>query len=260
MSEPNEPLDTVSTPEEKEQAAAQGWREEPREGFKTAKEFLEFGERVAPIIRERRDHLAAQVEALRLENQGMKEAFFKSQHEAKMEGYKKAKAELIEKQNAAFANADEDTFKRTAAALEKLEPPEPVKVPAQKPAADPAFVEWQAANTWYGTDKVMSAAADAIGKDVNDTTGLVGPAFYKEVERRVKEEFPHKFGNPNRKAPNSAETGATPPPAKTGKKDFSSLPADIKAGAEYAMKAFGYKTKEDFATSWWREADKHGWA
>lgn len=256
----SEPLDTVSTPEEKAQAAAQGWREEPREGFKTAKEFLEFGEKVTPILKERRDHLVTQVEELRRENQGMKEAFFKAQHEAKLEGYRKAKAELLEKQEAAFQNADEGAYKRATAALEKLEPPEPVKPPAAAPKVDPAFVEWQGGNVWYGTDKIMSAAADVIGKELAETTSLMGAPFYKEVERRIKEEFPHKFGNQNRRQPSSAESGGGTPPAKTGKKDFASLPSDIKAGADYAIKSFGYKDKDTFAAAWWREADKNGWA
>ncbi len=257
----SETPDTTSTPEQIEQATAQGWRNEPREGFKTAAEFLEFGAKVAPIQRERNNHLANEVAELKRQNEEMRSVFFRTQHEAKQEGYRKAKAELLEKQAIAFENADEVAYKRTAAALEKLEPPEPVVTAQPKPAptVDPVFVEWQTKNTWYGSDKVMSAAADVIGKEVTETTSLMGAPFYKEVERRVKEEFPHKFGNPNRRQPNSVEGDARPAETKTGKKDFASLPADVKAGAEHVMKSFGYKTKEDYAKSYWREADKNGW-
>lgn len=255
----SETPDTTSTPEQIEQASAQGWRNEPRAGFKTAAEFLEFGAKVAPIQRERNNHLANEVSELKRQNEEMKAVFFQSQHEAKQEGYRKAKAELLEKQAIAFENADEAAYKRTAAALEKLEPPAaPVAPATHKPAVDPDFVDWQAGNVWYGTDKVMSAAADIIGKEVTETTSLVGASFYKEVERRVKEEFPHKFGNPNRRQPNSVE-GGSPPAEKTGNKDFASLPADIRAGVGMAMKSFGYKTKEDYAKAYWREADKNGW-
>jgi hypothetical protein len=255
--------DTTSTPEQIEKATAQGWRNEPREGFKTAAEFIEFGEKVGPIQRERNSHLANEIAELKRQNAEMTSVFFKAQHEAKIEGYKKAKAELLEKQATAFENADEATFKRTAAALEKLEPPAAIAPTPAKQAAsvDPAFVDWQASNVWYGSDRVMSAAADAIGKEVSDSTSLVGASFYKEVERRVKEEFPHKFGNQNRRQPNSVEGGPPPADTKTGKKDFASLPADVKAGADSVMKSFGiYKTKEDYAKAYWRESEKNGWA
>ncbi len=73
--------------------------------------------------------------------------------------------------------------------------------------------------TWFGSDKVMTAAAYAIDGEIRDDG--IDPVqqpdrYYEEVDRRIRKEFPHKFDS----APSNAAqvvAGQSRAPA-TGKK------------------------------------------
>jgi hypothetical protein len=67
--------------------------------------------------------------------------------------------------------------------------------PVATPEADPKAEEWVSNNDWFGKDNIMTAAALAIdaelkneGYDPNDNE------FYQEINNRIKNTFPQKFG------------------------------------------------------------------
>ena len=67
--------------------------------------------------------------------------------------------------------------------------------PVARPKTDPKAEEWVSNNEWFGKDNIMTAAALAIdaelkneGYDPNDNE------FYKEINNRIKNTFPQKFG------------------------------------------------------------------
>jgi hypothetical protein len=63
---------------------------------------------------------------------------------------------------------------------------------------DPAeFVSWKAKNAWYEKDESMRLLADAYGGKLA-REGLSPPEVLAAVAKKVKEEFPHKFVNPNK--------------------------------------------------------------
>ena len=91
----------------------------------------------------------------------------------------------------------------------------PVAQPVQQqqqvaqPAADPKAEEWAASNDWFGKDNVMTAAALAIdaelkneGYDPNDND------FYQEIDNRIKNTFPQKFGEVKERVQESTSTPA----------------------------------------------------
>ena len=77
---------------------------------------------------------------------------------------------------------------------------QPVAKPAERqpvaqPETDPKAEEWVSNNEWFGKDNIMTAAALAIdaelkneGYDPNDNE------FYQEINNRIKNTFPQKFG------------------------------------------------------------------
>ena len=69
---------------------------------------------------------------------------------------------------------------------------------------NPEFSEWISKNKWYETDNAMKAYADTLGRDLA-MRGNSPSEVLKEVERLVKQEFTHKFKNPNRDKPGSVE-------------------------------------------------------
>ena len=65
----------------------------------------------------------------------------------------------------------------------------------QRPKADPQAEKWAAKNTWFGEDKVMTAAAFAIHSQLTNDEGFDSESteYYTEVDKRIRSEFPHKF-------------------------------------------------------------------
>jgi len=85
---------------------------------------------------------------------------------------------------------------------EKNQTPAPVQRAAPlQPAAsapDPRADAWAAKNTWFGTDNAMTYTAFDIHKNLveegyDPNTGA--DEYYSEVDKRIRLEFPHKFGN-----------------------------------------------------------------
>lgn len=141
--------------------------------------------------------------------------------------YERAMRDLQAKQDAAVEANDLATVRETTEEITALtvEAKGGAKEP-KAPADPPELADWKADNSWFGKDRVLSAAAGAIIDDLlsEDPTANLTRQL-KAVDKRIREEFPHKFENPNRKAP-SPVAGATPP--KAAGKTFADLPADAK--------------------------------
>ena len=73
-------------------------------------------------------------------------------------------------------------------------PPQPTT--QDLPTPDPKAEDWAARNTWFGTDRAMTYTAFEIHKDlVNEGYDPQSNEYYAEVDKRIKVDFPHKFGN-----------------------------------------------------------------
>jgi hypothetical protein len=64
---------------------------------------------------------------------------------------------------------------------------------------DPRAEDWASNNTWFGSDRAMTYTAFEIHKDLTDKEGYDPNSneYYAEVDRRIRVDFPHKFGNTN---------------------------------------------------------------
>jgi len=81
--------------------------------------------------------------------------------------------------------------------------------PVAQPEADPKAEEWVSNNEWFGKDNIMTAAALAIdaelkneGYDPNDNE------FYQEINNRIKNTFPQKFGEVQERVQENTSTPA----------------------------------------------------
>ena len=77
---------------------------------------------------------------------------------------------------------------------------EPVQQPVQQqqqaaPVPDEKAVAWKDKNKWFGSDKIMTTAAYTIHQELVEEEGFDpnNDEYYTEVNRRMREEFPHKF-------------------------------------------------------------------
>ena len=68
---------------------------------------------------------------------------------------------------------------------------------------DPRAEAWAAKNPWFGTDRAMTYTAFEIHKDLTEKEGYdpSSDEYYAEVDKRIKVDFPHKFGNTESKQP-----------------------------------------------------------
>ena len=74
---------------------------------------------------------------------------------------------------------------------------------------DPRAEAWAAKNSWFGSDRAMTYTAFEIHKDLTEKEGYdpSSDEYYAEVDKRIKVDFPHKFGN--------TETKQTTAPVQT---------------------------------------------
>ena len=71
----------------------------------------------------------------------------------------------------------------------------PRKTPRELPNPDPQAEDWASRNRWFGSDRAMTFTAFEIHKDLVNKEGFDPKSneYYKEVDRRIKVDFPHKF-------------------------------------------------------------------
>jgi hypothetical protein len=74
---------------------------------------------------------------------------------------------------------------------------------------DPRAEAWAAKNSWFGTDRAMTYTAFEIHKDLTEKEGYdpSSDEYYAEVDKRIRVDFPHKFG--------TSETKQTAAPVQT---------------------------------------------
>ena len=77
-----------------------------------------------------------------------------------------------------------------------VEPYQPTLQPEQAPGPDPKAEAWAEKNEWFGDDQAMTFAAFGIHKElVEEGVDPTSDSYYSEVDKRMAENFPHKFSN-----------------------------------------------------------------
>ena len=109
----------------------------------------------------------------------------------------------------AFENAKLDAAKEGREAPTQAEKPVNLSQGGQisQPAMDdsinpdPRAEAWAAKNSWFGTDRAMTYTAFEIHKDLTEKEGYdpSSDEYYAEVDKRIRVDFPHKFGNTDEK-------------------------------------------------------------
>jgi len=106
----------------------------------------------------------------------------------------------------AFENAKLATAKEGREAKQTTQAEKPVQLsdgPTEmpsEPAPDPKAEDWASRNSWFGQDRAMTYTAFEIHKDlVNEGFDPKSDDYYAEVDKRIKVDFPHRFGNNSEK-------------------------------------------------------------
>jgi len=97
---------------------------------------------------------------------------------------------------------------------------------------DPKAEQWSAKNTWFGTDNAMTYTAFDIHRKLVEEEGYDTQSddYYSEVDRRIRLEFPHKFGKVVESAveqPVQTVASAKRPASKGRRKTVKLTPSQI---------------------------------
>lgn len=187
-----------------EKAMAEGWVPQDQwdgdpDQWRPAKEFLDRGELFKKIEDQNRTikEFKRALDDMKQHHSKVREV----EYQRALQALKNQKREALEQGDAdAVIRLDDqiDLVKEEQTKLRTQPQVENVEV-------NPELAAWIDKNKWYETDRAMKAYADELGRELALRGGRQPSDILREVERLVKEEFPHKFRNPNRDRPGAVE-------------------------------------------------------
>ena len=79
------------------------------------------------------------------------------------------------------------------------------------PQVDEKAETWATKNNWFGQDRAMTFTAFEIHKDLVEKEGFdpKSDEYYAEIDKRIKVDFPHKFGTTSKDTPKTVQTVAS---------------------------------------------------
>jgi len=122
----------------------------------------------------------------------------------------------------------------------------------QQAAADPKAESWGAKNKWFGTDTAMTYTAfDIHNKLEAEGYDPSSDEYYAEIDKRIRLEFPHKFGNTNTN--NTAEStkpvqtvASATRSTKAGRKTVRLTPSEVAIAKKLGVSLEDYAKQKKY--------------
>ena len=114
------------------------------------------------------------------------------------EAQQRLTALTMEQSQISAAEAQRQAYYQQLAAQQAAAAQQPVQQPVQQARqVDPRAEEWAERNNWYGKDNVMTHAAWGIHRQLIQVEGVDpnSDEYYDELDKRIRQAFPQKFGN-----------------------------------------------------------------
>ena len=108
---------------------------------------------------------------------------------------------------------------------------------------DPKARSWAERNTWFGQDEPMTLTAFSIHKRLIEEEYFdpTSDEYYDELDKRMRDEFPHKFQQASRSNTRAPVAGASRSSGKTANKKIKLTPSQVaiadKLGVSYEQYA-----------------------
>ena len=98
--------------------------------------------------------------------------------------------------------------------------PPPQQAQPQAQPRDPKLEKWLEKNTWFGQDRIMTRAAQAIHETLvlEEDFDPTSDDYYKEIDTRMRTEMPHKFKEKRANAQTVAPASGNGRSVKSGRK------------------------------------------
>ena len=106
---------------------------------------------------------------------------------------------------------------------------QPQAIPQPAPEPDPKAQSWAENNAWFGEDETMTIAAFNIHRKLVEDEGFdpKSDEYYTEVDKRIREDFPHKFEEKKKPSQRVASAGRADTSATPGKKQVRLSPSEV---------------------------------
>ena len=194
---------------------------EENKSLKTRMQTLDTG-----FLNERDSSLKARTEAAK---RALKEAYEAGNVDGQVEAQQAMSNLAVEQQQVNSAKVQAQRQKQAA------QQPAPTPAPQaqqQAPKPDEKAAKWAEKNSWFGEDRVMTGAAFALHTELTEEQGFdaTSDEYYGEVDRRMREEFPHKFQTPKKTGGAqvaAAAASASRSTAKTGRRSVKLSPSQV---------------------------------
>ena len=101
----------------------------------------------------------------------------------------------------------------------------------QTPPPDPKAEDWAEKNEWFGKDNAMTYTAFDLHRKLTEEEGFdpKSDSYYEEIDKRIRLEFPQKFGNTVEKTINkpTQNVASATRSARTGRKSVKLTPSQV---------------------------------
>jgi hypothetical protein len=258
----------LQEPKELDGIETSGAQKRIRQLVKQKKEREEEVEQLVAANKEMQLKLQSQEDNYKkalLENATSSEGQVKERLELARDAYKRAvdsgDSDLILRAQEALNSAQQDTT-RFADYKKELDSYTVQQEQAQPQAVQPApayqgydekAVIWAHKNEWFNSDQVMTAAALAIDAQLKEEG--YNPSedeFYMEVDKRIANTFPHKFGGNNTTNPVPQETsqpaqvvaGASRTPSTSSSKKVKLTQEDVRLANKWGISLEQYAAEK----------------
>jgi hypothetical protein len=144
-------------------------------------------------VNEYGDRITSQTQAI---TKDLETAIATNDTSQQVELNKKLAQLAIEEERVRAAKA-EQTQMQQAAQQASVAPPQEQAIPQVPTRPDPKAEAWAENNKWFGENDAMTFAAFGIHKTLVEQEGFDtnSPEYYAEIDKRVREAFPHKFND-----------------------------------------------------------------
>ena len=127
----------------------------------------------------------------------------------------------------------------------KAAPQQPQQQAQPQPASqpDPKARSWAERNSWFGENEPMTLTAFSIHKNLVEKEYFdpSSDEYYQELDKRIREEFPHKFQQDSKSSARAPVAGATRSSGKPSNKKIKLSPSQVaiadKLGVSYEQYA-----------------------
>jgi hypothetical protein len=132
----------------------------------------------------------------------LKEAIESNDADKIMEANDELTQLTVEKEKARIKMADREA--RLKQLEEQKNAPKEEPIQQQEAQSEPSEKarDWASKNAWFGNDKIMTNAAMTVHEDlVGMGVDVESDEYYNEIDKRMKENFPHRFATQEQRRP-----------------------------------------------------------